>query len=123
MWARRKFVVTPQEGGLRLAGTDEFAGLDAAPDMRRAQKLLDQGRELIPGLDATSHTMWMGHRPGTPDSLPVLGRDGRYVNLLHAFGHGHTGLMGASVSGHVIADLVAGRRPELDLAPYRPERF
>ena len=61
--------------------------------------------------------------PGTPDSLPVLGRDGRYTNLLHAFGHGHTGLMGASVSGHVIADLVAGRRPELDLAPYRPERF
>ena len=44
MWARRKFVVTPQEGGLRLAGTDEFAGLDAAPDMRLAQKLLDQGR-------------------------------------------------------------------------------
>ena len=123
MWARRKFVVTPQEGGLRFAGTDEFAGLDAAPDMRRAQKLLDQGRELIPGLEAESHTMWMGHRPGTPDSLPVLGRDSRYANLLHAFGHGHTGLMGASVSGHVIADLVAGRRPELDLAPYRPDRF
>jgi D-amino-acid dehydrogenase len=65
----------------------------------------------------------MGHRPGTPDSLPVLGRDSRYANLLHAFGHGHTGLMGASVSGHVIADLVAGRRPDLDLAPYRPDRF
>jgi len=123
MWAKRKFVVTPQEGGLRFAGTDEIAGLDAAPDMRRAQTLLDQGRELIPGLDAGRHTMWMGHRPGTPDSLPVLGRDDRYANLLHAFGHGHTGLMGASVSGHVIADLVAGRCPELDLAPYRPDRF
>lgn len=122
-WSRRKFVVTPQEGGLRFAGTDEFAGLDAPPDERRAMTLLRHGHDMVPGLDGATYTTWMGHRPGTPDSLPVIGRDPRYANLVHAYGHGHTGLMGASVTGHVIADLLAGRTPEIDLMPYSIERF
>ncbi len=122
-WSRRKFVVTPQEGGMRFAGTDEFAGLDAPPDERRAMTLLRHGRDMVPGLDDATYTTWMGHRPGTPDSLPVIGRDPRYANLIHAYGHGHTGLMGASVTGHVIADMLAGHTPEIDLAPYGIERF
>jgi D-amino-acid dehydrogenase len=76
-WSRRKFVATPQETGLRFAGTDEFAGLTAPPDERRAQVLLRHGKQMIPGLGDTVHTTWMGHRPGTPDSLPVIGRDPR----------------------------------------------
>ena len=122
-WSSRKFVVTPQEGGLRFAGTDEFAGLDAPPDERRAMVLLRQGRRMVPGLEDATYTTWMGHRPGMPDSLPVIGRDPRYANLVHAYGHGHTGLMGASVTGHVIADLLAGRVPEIDLSPYAIKRF
>jgi glycine/D-amino acid oxidase-like deaminating enzyme len=122
-WSRRKFVATPQETGLRFAGTDEFAGLDAPPDERRAQVLLRHGKRMIPGLGDGASTTWMGHRPGTPDSLPVIGRDPRLSNLLHAFGHGHTGLMGASVTGHLIGEITAGETPSLDLAPYRVERF
>lgn len=122
-WSRRKFVVTPQEAGLRFAGTDEFAGLDAPPDERRAMVLLRHGRQMVPGLDDATYTTWMGHRPGTPDSLPVIGRDPRFGNLAHAYGHGHTGLMGASVTGHAIARLLAGEAAEFDLAPYRIERF
>jgi len=123
MWARRKFVASPMEPGLRIAGTDEFAGLDAPPDPRRAAALLKHGEVMLPGLDPHNHTTWMGHRPGTPDSLPVIGRDPRYGNLLHAFGHGHTGLIGASVTGQLIADMVASRTPRIDGAPYRIERF
>ena len=122
-WCRRKFVATPQETGLRFAGTDEFAGLDAPPDERRAMVLLRHGKRMIPDLGDTRHTTWMGHRPGTPDSLPVIGRDPRFSNLLHAFGHGHTGLMGASVTGHLIAQIVVGEAPSIDLAPYRIDRF
>jgi D-amino-acid dehydrogenase len=124
MWCRRKFVVTPQETGVRFAGTDEFAGLDAPPDERRARILLRHGKTLVPGLGEVPHaTAWMGHRPGTPDSLPVIGRDTRYANLLHAFGHGHTGLMGASVTGHLIGEILGGEEPSIDLTPYRVDRF
>jgi D-amino-acid dehydrogenase len=123
MWARRKFVASPMEPGLRIAGTDEFAGLEAPPDERRAMSLLKHGSEMLPGLEAENHTTWMGHRPGTPDSLPVIGRDIKYDNLLHAFGHGHTGLIGASVTGQLIADVLTGAAPRIDLAPYRIDRF
>ena len=108
---------------MRFAGTDEFAGLDAPPDERRALVLLRHGRQMVPGLEDATYTTWMGHRPGMPDSLPVIGRDPRYANLIHAFGHGHTGLMGASVTGHAIAGLLDGKAAEFDLAPYRIERF
>src|SRR6201993_3997501 len=71
-----KFVATPMDTGLRLAGTVELAGLDAPPDWRRSQILLTQGRRMLPGL-AREHaaeriSVWMGHRPATADSLPVI---------------------------------------------------
>ena len=122
-WARRKFVAAPMEPGLRLAGTDEFAGLDAPADARRAQILLEHGKAMFPGLDTREVTTWMGHRPGTPDSLPVIDTDRRHPNVIYAFGHGHTGLIGASVTGRLVADLVAGRTPAIDLAPYSANRF
>ena len=84
-----KFVATPMDTGLRFAGTVELAGLAAPPDWRRARILLAQGRKMLPGL-AASHpeeriSVWMGHRPSLPDSLPVLGPSqrhaGRYLRL------------------------------------------
>ena len=65
----------------------------------------------------------MGHRPTLPDSLPVVGAAPEHPGLLFAFGHGHHGMTGASTTGTIIASLVAGRRPPIDLMPYRPDRF
>ncbi|MSQ54761.1 MAG: FAD-dependent oxidoreductase [Betaproteobacteria bacterium] len=121
--SERKFYATPMTGGLRIAGTVEFAGLDAAPDYRRARRLLEQGRGMYPALDTGSYTEWMGHRPCFPDSLPVIGPVPRHPEVLLAFGHGHNGMTSGPVSGRLIADLVAGRPPFLDLGPYLPERF
>jgi D-amino-acid dehydrogenase len=67
--------------------------------------------------------LWMGHRPGMPDSLPVLGRSQRSADVFYAFGHGHVGMTGGPYTGKVIADLVAGRPAPIDLAPFRPDRF
>jgi D-amino-acid dehydrogenase len=61
-------------------------------------------------------------RPMTPDGRPVVGRS-RYENLLFNTGHGHLGWTMATGSGRALADLVMGRTPAIDLAPYALERF
>ncbi len=122
-----KFVATPMETGLRFAGTVELAGLKAPPDWRRARILLEQGRRMLPGL-AASHpeeriSVWMGHRPSLPDSLPVLGPSRASPDVFYAFGHGHVGMTAAPMTGKAIADLVAGRPPSIDIAPFAAGRF
>jgi D-amino-acid dehydrogenase len=122
-----KFVATPMDTGLRFAGTVELAGLDAAPDWRRARILLEQGRKMLPGLAAHPPeerlSLWMGHRPSTPDSLPVLGPSRATPDVIYAFGHGHVGMTSAPMTGRVVADLVAGRQPAIDISPFAASRF
>lgn len=115
--------ITPLAEGLRVGGTVEFAGVAAPPNYARVDKLLAVARRTVPGLDDRGHTRWMGCRPALPDDLPVLGRAPRYPDVYFAFGHGQVGLTDAALSGQVVADLVAGRPPALELAPYRAERF
>lgn len=122
-FAERHFVAAPLAIGLRIGGAAEFAGLAAAPNWQRSDALLTLARRYLPGLDATGGTRWMGHRPSTPDSLPVIGRSPRDARVLYAFGHGHLGLTQSAVTGRIVADLVAGRDPRIDLAPYRIARF
>jgi D-amino-acid dehydrogenase len=122
-----KFVATLMDTGLRFAGTVELAGLDAPPDWRRAHILLEQGRKMLPGLPA-SHpeeqiSVWMGHRPSLPDSLPVLGPSRATPDVVYAFGHGHVGMTSAPMTGKIVADLVAGRPPSIDITPFGVGRF
>jgi D-amino-acid dehydrogenase len=117
------FYATPMENGLRFAGTAEFAGIDAPPDYRRAKILLEHGKAMFPGLDATGATEWMGRRPSLPDNLPVIDRSPRFPAVYYAFGHSHFGLMGAAVTGKLIAELMSDKPPSIDLAPYRITRF
>jgi D-amino-acid dehydrogenase len=123
MWAERKFIATPMEMGLRLAGTVEFAGLDAAPDYARADALMRQAQEMFGGLEGKSVSKWMGHRPCLPDSLPVIGPSPQARNVFFAFGHGHVGLTCASTTGRLVSELVAGTTPCIDPEPYRIDRF
>jgi len=68
-------------------------------------------------------SLWMGHRPSLPDSLPVIGPSRATPDVIYAFGHGHVGMTSAPMTGKVIADLVAGRPPSIDIAPFAPGRF
>src|SRR3954452_11944859 len=122
-----KFVATPMDTGLRFAGTVELAGLDAPPNWRRSQILLAQGRRMLPGL-AKEHaeeriSMWMGHRPATPDSLPVIGPSRASPDVLYAFGHGHVGMTAAPMTGKIVAALVSGRPAAVDIAGFAASRF
>ena len=121
--AENKFAITPMDMGLRLGGTAEIAGLDAPPDFARARVFLELGKRILPGLQTAKYTEWDGHRPCTPDSLPLLGAAPRHPDLYFAFGHGHQGLLGASNTGRVIAEVVSGRPPSIDLEPFRADRF
>ena len=80
-------------------------------------------KRYLPRLETDGGTQWMGHRPATPDSLPVIGPSPRHPDVLYAFGHGHVGLTLAATTGRIIADLVAGRPSIVDLAPYSIARF
>lgn len=117
------FVATPLEDGLRFAGTVELGGLAAPPDYARAEALLRRGRRMFPGLDEAGATQWMGFRPSMPDSLPVIARTGRYPNAYLAFGHGHLGLTLGAVTGRLVADLLAGRTPSIDMESFSCRRF
>jgi D-amino-acid dehydrogenase len=119
----RAIVCTPLDTGLRLAGTVELGGLKAPPDWRRAEVLARHVGRWLPGLELGGATRWMGFRPSMPDSLPVISASPRHANVFFAFGHGHCGLGLGARTGALIADLVAGRGPDLDMAPYRIDRF
>jgi D-amino-acid dehydrogenase len=123
IFAEDKFVATPLSIGLRIGGAAEFAGLERAPNYRRSSALLALARRYLPQLSQDPGTPWMGHRPATPDSLPVIGPSPRRPDVFYAFGHGHVGLTQSATTGRLIADLVAGRTPPVDLAPYGIERF
>lgn len=118
-----RFGLVPMVDGIRLAGTAELATLDAPPRYARAERLLKIAERMLPGLSGEARTRWMGHRPSTPDSLPVIGRSPRFASVYLAFGHGHLGLTLGAVTGRLIADLASGRIPPLSLAPYDIRRF
>ena len=118
-----KFFVTPMEMGLRIAGQSEFAGLHAEPDFSRADILARHMQRVFPDISTADTTQWMGRRPSMPDSLPVIGRSTRFANAWYAFGHGHIGVCSGAPTGRIVADLIAGRTPSIDVSPYRPDRF
>lgn len=123
MSVSRMFMLTPMRLGLRLAGTAEFAAIDAPPNYRRARVLLEHARHYLPGLEGQSYSEWMGQRPMMPDSKAVIGPLPGHSGIWCAFGHGHYGLTQGPVTGRIIADLVAGRKPPIDLTPFAADRF
>ena len=117
------FVVTPLACGVRVGGAVEFAGLDAPPNFARAATLLAKASRFMPGLRTDGGVEWMGFRPSLPDSLPAIGPATADDRVVYAFGHGHLGLTQAAATARLVADIVAGRPPPLDLVPFRPQRF
>jgi glycine/D-amino acid oxidase-like deaminating enzyme len=119
----RAFGVTPMEDGLRVAGTVEIAGLDAPPNEQRAKILVGHAKRMFPGLSGEKARYWMGFRPSTPDSLPILGPLTGRPGLHCVFGHGHFGMTGGPPSGRLVARLITGQAPGIDAAPYAAARF
>jgi D-hydroxyproline dehydrogenase len=118
----RGFYFCPMAGRLRVAGTVELGGLNLPPSPHRVRKLIEGARAFFPWLGEPDRD-WMGCRPSLPDSLPVIGPSTGGTDVIHAFGHGHLGVTLAPVTAAVVADLILGKIPRLDISPYRPGRF
>ena len=118
----RGFYFCPMAGRLRVAGTVELGGLNAPASPHRWEVLERGARAILPDLGQPDR-VWMGCRPSLPDSRPVIGPSRAGPEVIHAFGHGHLGLTLAPITARLVAAIVAGRAPELDMAPYRADRF
>ena len=119
----RNVIMTAMAMGLRITGTVEFGGLHLPPDPRRFGLLRAQMQALLPGVDASEASTWIGFRPSLPDHLPVMGAAPRHPGVFFAFGHQHLGLTLCGVTARLVAELVAGHAPAIDMAPYRIGRF
>ena len=117
------FCATPMEDGLRLAGTVEFAGLDAPPNFYRSDILYEVAHRYLPSLRREPATRWMGSRPSLPDSLPIVGALPRHPGIVAAFGHERRGLMQSAITALCVADVVERKAPPIDLTPFRIDRF
>lgn len=121
-----RVAVTPMDGALRFGGTMELAGLDESIDRRRVRGIVRAASRYFPAFsesDFAGIEPWRGLRPVSPDGMPYLGRTRRWRNLLVATGHAMMGLSLAPATGRIVADLMEGHRPGLDLRLLDPDRF
>ena len=123
IWSARAFMVTPTAGGIRVGGTVEMAGLEAVPDYRRSKITVKRAMEALPNLRCENFTEWMGHRPAFPDTVPLMSASAKTKGLFYATGHGHLGLTYAATNARLMADLITGVKPPIDMKPYHISRF
>lgn len=117
------FVVTRLTSGIRVGGAVELGGLTLPPNFARAEAMLKKAQGFLPGLKTTGGTQWMGFRPSLPDTLPAIGKARGSARVTYAFGHGHLGLTQSAATARLVADLVTGAQPPIDIAPFSPQRF
>ena len=119
----RHLAVSPMDGRMRFSSGAQFAPVDEAPDWRRLDQVLKSARHYFPNLRTEGHTRWVGGRPSTPDSLPLIGASQRHPQVYMASGHGMIGLTLAAITGQLIGEAVSGETPATPLAPFSPDRF
>ncbi len=126
IYAAGGFGITPYENGIGIAGTLEFAALDDRPDYRRAKVLVAKARRVIPALAtraAHDGVERFGRRPFCPDTLPIIDRASGLSNLVVATGHGQLGVTLGATTGLLVAQIIAGESPSVNLTAYRHDRF
>ena len=123
MLTSKKFVITPMDGRIRVAGLVEFAGLKTLKRKPPLNLLKNNIKDLFPNLKCKEKIEWLGHRPALVDSLPMLGYLDKNKQILVAFGHQHLGLTAGAKTGRIVSDLIIGNDIKLKISNYRPNRF
>jgi D-amino-acid dehydrogenase len=121
--AESGYVLTPMTRGIRLTTGAEFARRDDPPSNAHLDRLEPIARTLFPLAERREPQPWLGRRPCLPDMLPIIGPAARHKGLWLDFGHHHLGLTLGPVSGRLIAEMMTGETPSLDLAPFSGARF
>jgi glycine oxidase len=118
-------ILVPRRDGRVIAGSVfEEAGFNKSVTMEAMEVILSAVRALAPGLGAIPfREAWAGLRPATDDLLPVIGPSPSIANVIYASGHFRSGILLSALTGEIVADLVKGRTPAIDMKPIAPERF
>lgn len=122
----RRVAMTPMGDTLRFGGTMEVSGHDDRIRPERIEQIKAAASHYFPDIteaDFAGIKPWFGYRPVSPDGMPYLGRFGRHPNLISACGHAMLGVTLAPISGLVAAELLAGKKPSVDLSLTNPDRF
>lgn len=118
-----KFIATPMNGRLRVAGMVEFGGLNNEGSQEPYDLLRENIKKAIPRLTWKKETQWMGHRPAPVDSVPIIDELPNIKGVFLGFGHQHVGLTGSAKTGQLLAQLVLNKKPNIDLSAYSCTRF
>ncbi len=111
-------------GPVLIGASRERVGFDRSFSLPAVRALAAGATRLFPFLSGVrAMRTYLGFRPYLPDHLPAIGPDPRAPGLLHACGHEGAGIGLATGTGQLIAQVLSGKNPELDLTPFRPERF
>lgn len=121
-WLDKAIFITPMQDGLRVAGTAEFAAEDAPRNEEKVNVMLEHASEML-GAEPEVKSSWVGSRPSTPDSLPVIGQVPGCPQVSLAFGHGHLGVTLGAITGQLIGEQMLGLKTAMDLTPFAVTRF
>ena len=119
----KKIAITPMEDTLRFAGIVDFSGVDAPANNSRYDYIRSLIKNIMPTLSWKEEDLWMGQRPSTSDSLPVIGRSISMKNIYFAFGGQHVGLTIGPKLGKIASDLILSKKTNINLEPYSQHRF
>ncbi|WP_254512470.1 NAD(P)/FAD-dependent oxidoreductase [Anatilimnocola floriformis] len=121
-----RLAVTPMGNSLRFGGTMEMSGLNETIDPRRVKGVIRGATTFFPEFaesDFADIKPWCGLRPCSPDGLPYIGRTAKQSNLIVATGHAMMGLSLAPITGRLVAEVIEGTKPCVDLKLLSPDRF
>ncbi|ANJ75668.1 FAD-binding oxidoreductase [Ralstonia insidiosa] len=117
------YVLAPMARGIRLTTGAELAHRDAPKTPVQLEAVEPVARKLFPLAERVDAEPWMGARPCTPDMLPIIGQAPHHPSMWFAFGHAHHGLTLGPITGRLIAEMMTGETPTVDVRPFRAERF
>jgi glycine oxidase len=124
LFSKRGILIPRRDGRLLAGSIFEEAGYNKSVTLGGMQHIVRAAHELVPSLaELPFREAWAGLRPATDDLLPVIGPSPSVPNVFYACGHFRSGILLSALTGEVIADLVKGRRPKVDIGPFLPTRF
>jgi D-amino-acid dehydrogenase len=117
------YALVPMTRGMRLTTGAEFARRDDPPSNAHLDRLEPIARTLFPLAERREAQPWLGRRPCLPDMLPIIGPAARHKGLWLDFGHHHHGLTLGPISGRLLAEMMTGQTPAIDVSPFSGARF
>jgi len=117
------YVMAPMKAGIRLTTGAELERLEAPPHHAQLAAAEGRAQELLPLGERLDATPWKGARPCMPDMKPVIGPAPGKRGLWCSFGHGHHGFTLGPATGQLLSQMIAGDTPDIEMAPYRLDRF